>query len=256
VATFLLTWNPDTSGWPDDEYEAAAAGGAPADRWSVGIRKHGIAPGDRAFMLRQSRDRGLVASGYFASEIYEDHHWDGSARFTTYADVRLDVILPIADRLPTEVLKAEVPAVPWDRLQGSGVAVVPPHDGILEQVWAAHVDDALDELPNSTYEEGALARVLVNRYERDRTARAACIAYHGTTCLVCGFDFEERYGELGRDVIHVHHVREISTLGPGYRVDPRIDLIPLCANCHAMVHRARPALQPDDLRRLLRRPPA
>lgn len=44
-------------------------------------------------------------------------------------------------------------------------------------------------------------------------------------CLACGF--EAQYGVLGRDFIHVHRVREISALEPGYRVDPDVDLIPL-----------------------------
>jgi 5-methylcytosine-specific restriction protein A len=107
-------------------------------------------------------------------------------------------------------------------------------------------------MPAGFYEEGAVTRVLVNRYERDRAARAECIAHHGTTCIVCGFNFEQRYGELGRNFIHVHHVREISTLGPGYRVDPKTDLVPLCPNCHAMAHRKTPALTPAQLRRRLR----
>jgi 5-methylcytosine-specific restriction enzyme A len=261
VATFLLTWNPDTQGWPDDDYatavEAAAAGAKPADRWSVGLRKSGVSIGDRAYLVRQRHERGIVASGRFSSTIYNAEHWDGSGRITTYADIRFDVVLPVTDRLDIQVLKSRLPTVVWDRLQGSGVAVAAPNDDRLERLWEAHVVGTPylvpEELPAGSYEEGAVTRVLVNRYERDRAARAACIAHHGTTCTVCGFNFEQQYGALGRDFIHVHHVREISTLGPGYKVDPKVDLVPLCANCHAMAHRAKPALTPGQLRRRLRR---
>jgi 5-methylcytosine-specific restriction enzyme A len=259
MATFLLTWNPDSEGWSDDDYaaavETAAAGGEPANRWSVGARKSGVSIGDRAYLVRQSRERGIVASGRFSGTIREDVHWDGSGRMARYAHIEFDVVLPVADRLDMDVLKASVPAVAWDRLQGSGVAVAAPSDALLEQLWSAHVADTPysipEELSTGTYEEGAVTRVLVNRYERDRSARAACIAHHGTTCTVCGFNFEQQYGPLGRDFIHVHHVREITTLGPGYQVDPRTDLVPLCANCHAMVHRKSPAFTPAELRALL-----
>jgi 5-methylcytosine-specific restriction enzyme A len=258
MATFLLTWNPDGPGWPDADYAAAAAGvgGKHANRWSVGLRKSGIAVGDRAFLIRQRHERGIVASGWFNSEIYPDDHWDQSGRQTTYADIAFEVLLPVSDRLDLNLLKAHVPAVAWDRLQGSGVAVPTPSDALLEQLWQDHVADtpylSPEELAVRTYQEGAVTQVLVNRYERDRAARAACIAHHGTTCVVCRFDFEQAYGPIGRNFIHVHHLREISILGPGYRVNPRADLVPLCPNCHAMVHKTRPALTPAQLRRRLR----
>ncbi len=93
----------------------------------------------------------------------------------------------------------------------------------------------------------------VNRYERDPRARQACIAAHGYACAVCGFDFdfERVYGELGREYVVVHHVVELSTLGADYEVNPVEDLVTLCANCHAMVHRQRPALLPAQLRERL-----
>jgi 5-methylcytosine-specific restriction enzyme A len=94
-------------------------------------------------------------------------------------------------------------------------------------------------------------QVQVNRYERDRRARRLCLAHWGSRCVVCGLDFGERYGPLGQDFIHVHHVLELSSVGPGYRVDPVNDLRPVCPNCHAMIHRRRPALSIDEVRQLL-----
>ena len=75
----------------------------------------------------------------------------------------------------------------------------------------------------------------VNRYERDPEARRACIAHRGSSCSVCGFSFEVAYGEIGKDFIDVHHVVPL-WLGAGYELDPLTDLVPLCANCHAMAH--------------------
>lgn len=144
MAAFLLTWNPDAGGWSPPEYDAvveASAGGTPVrGRWGVGIRRSGIAVGDRAFLLRQRRERGILASGWFASEIYTAPHWRGRARQpTTYADIVLDVLIPIRDRLPVPELQQVVPGVSWNYLQGSGVQAHPPSDENLEQAWAAHL---------------------------------------------------------------------------------------------------------------------
>jgi hypothetical protein len=105
--------------------------------------------------------------------------------------------------------------------------------------------------PGLLFGEGAVPRVTVNKYERDPRARKECLDKFGYRCTVCDIDFEKRYGELGRGFIHVHHLKELSTVGTGYRVDPLEDLRPVCPNCHAMLHRQRPALLPQELRRRL-----
>lgn len=100
--------------------------------------------------------------------------------------------------------------------------------------------------------EGAVARVLVNKYERSAANRAACICCFGAACQACGFVFRDVYGEIGDGFIEVHHRTPVSTIGPGYVIDPVQDLVPLCANCHAMIHRTNPPLPLDELRKLIR----
>ena len=102
-----------------------------------------------------------------------------------------------------------------------------------------------------TYQEAAVERVTVNRYERDPRARAACIREHGLRCKVCDFDFEERYGEPGRGFIHVHHTRPLHRMRANNRVDPGRDLVPVCPNCHAMLHRRDPPYDVEQLKALL-----
>lgn len=109
-----------------------------------------------------------------------------------------------------------------------------------------------EELPPSTYREGAVHKVFANRYERDPAARKACISHHGEACVVCNIQFESRYGERGRGFIHVHHLVPLSELGPDREVNPRTDLRPVCPNCHAMLHRGQRLLSPEELRSLLR----
>lgn len=103
------------------------------------------------------------------------------------------------------------------------------------------------------YEEGDVQKVLVNKYERDGRNRELCLEAHGYQCSVCGFDFETVYGPLGKGFIHVHHVVPVSKLGEGYVIDPVNDLIPVCPNCHAMLHRKDPPLLPDELKKILRK---
>jgi hypothetical protein len=104
-----------------------------------------------------------------------------------------------------------------------------------------------------TFTEGAVQGVLVNVYERDPLARKACIDHYGAGCQACDFDFGQRYGEIGEGFIHVHHRKPLSEIGAQYQVDPIKDLLPVCPNCHAMIHRTFPPLSIDELRTLLNR---
>ncbi|HUX91733.1 MAG TPA: HNH endonuclease [Gallionellaceae bacterium] len=99
--------------------------------------------------------------------------------------------------------------------------------------------------------EGALTRVAVNRYERRPANRAAAIAAHGATCIACGFDFALFYGVIGEGFIEVHHRTPVSNMGGSYVIDPVKDLVPLCSNCHQMVHREDPPINAEELRAIL-----
>jgi hypothetical protein len=101
------------------------------------------------------------------------------------------------------------------------------------------------------YTEGNRFDVRLNAVERNPRARMACIAHYGPRCFVCGFDFAATYGELGKDFIHVHHRKDIALSSGVYVIDPVDHLIPLCPNCHAMVHRTKPALSVEALQELI-----
>ena len=105
--------------------------------------------------------------------------------------------------------------------------------------------------PGVFVEVGLDQSIVVNAYERDPKARDACIRFHGTKCVVCDIDFESRYGEIGRGFIHVHHKRPLSSLKEQYKVDPEKDLVPVCPNCHAMLHRRTPPYDVEQLRAII-----
>jgi 5-methylcytosine-specific restriction protein A len=99
--------------------------------------------------------------------------------------------------------------------------------------------------------EGAVVEVISRRYERSRINRAACIELQGARCVICNFDFGEAYGSIGEGFIHVHHVVSVSTVEPCTVIDPGKDLVPVCPNCHAMLHTHRPPLLPTALREIM-----
>lgn len=95
--------------------------------------------------------------------------------------------------------------------------------------------------------EGSKKQVLVNVYERDSKARQKCLDKFGYICKICDFDFEKKYGSIGKEFIHVHHLIPLSELNKEYEVNPLEDLIPVCPNCHAMLHKNIPAYSPEDI---------
>ena len=103
--------------------------------------------------------------------------------------------------------------------------------------------------------EGAKKLVYTTIYERDPALRIEAVRIHGTTCIACNFNFEEAYGEYGKEYIHIHHRSPISAAGGPISVDPTNDLVPLCANCHSIVHRRKNSvLSIEQLISMVRKP--
>ena len=106
----------------------------------------------------------------------------------------------------------------------------------------------LDEMIEPGYLEGDKTRITVNHYERSRVNRALCLKWHGFDCKGCGLNMSNKYGPIGEGVIHVHHLTPVSQMGERRRLNPKTDLIPLCPNCHVIVHRKDPPLSLEDLK--------
>lgn len=106
-----------------------------------------------------------------------------------------------------------------------------------------------ETIQSGDYFEGRTRKVLINVYERDPKAREACIAHFGCRCAVCTMSFVEEYGELGEGFIHVHHKRPVAMRRREYSLNPKKDLVPVCPNCHAMLHATKPPLTIEQLKR-------
>ena len=99
------------------------------------------------------------------------------------------------------------------------------------------IPEELNQKDVYNLQEGARTQIVVNSYERNTKARNACIAQYGYDCSVCGCNFENMYGKLGKDFIHVHHIKPLSKIKKSYKINPIKDLRPVCPNCHAMLHK-------------------
>jgi len=134
----------------------------------------------------------------------------------------------------------------------------------LENLNLVSIDNdnnVIERLPTEAFQfdeqqlftEGKVIQVFVNRYERNQEARLKCIKHYGDSCYVCGLNFGQVYGDIAKGFIHVHHKIPLADIGEEYRVDPINDLVPLCANCHSVIHLTKPALTIDELKRLTKK---
>lgn len=270
MATYILTWNPDKTHLDEDDYndivERTREGEPIPSRWSCGHTKR-ILIGDTLFLLRQGKDRGIVGAGYATTTPYYAEHWNPTQqnKQALYIDFEYETLLPVESRLPIKRLFAANLGVHWERVVASGPQVPDESEEILQRMWSDHLDRIgwqgrtqyvlqPDEVIDATkYVEGATRRVTVNAYERNRDARNLCLAAHGSKCVVCEFDFGKVYGEIGKGFIHVHHLRELASIKARYRVDPIIDMRPVCPNCHTILHTCTPAMSIETLRVILDR---
>ncbi len=107
---------------------------------------------------------------------------------------------------------------------------------------------------NFKYYEGRMSTKLTRYYERNSEARKKCLEINGYDCKICEMNFEKTYGEKAKDFIHVHHIVPISKFKSKYEVNPKTDLVPLCPNCHAIVHmKSFEGLAIDEIKNLLKR---
>jgi hypothetical protein len=109
-----------------------------------------------------------------------------------------------------------------------------------------------DELSGTEeYREGIGKRVLVNRYERNSSARQACLEHYGCVCAVCGMSFGDIYGPAVLGIMHVHHLHPRSGASGEVMVNPVADLRPVCPNCHTVIHSRQPCYSIEEVRSML-----
>jgi hypothetical protein len=111
--------------------------------------------------------------------------------------------------------------------------------------------------PNEqTFKEGKEQLQLHLTKERNHhlviRAKSTWFEHHNgqVRCFICQFSFPEKYGNVGEGFIEAHHTKPISMLTPNTIVTVA-DLIPVCSNCHSMLHRHRPWLSAEELKNIV-----
>lgn len=260
MGTYLLTWNPAKWTWSELAEQVAMLGRGETviTTWTTGTRSN-LPVGSRILLLRQGVEpRGIVALGESISAVTKVKHWNparaADGDLANSINVRWECLSPIEgppfishEELATD---DEFSSGHWEPYS-SGTQLPDDlgarlADRIAERAGKPWTDPSET---GSAFMEGRRLRVEVNRYERDRRAREACILHYGLRCAVCSFHFGDRYGELGEGFIHVHHLNPIgSGDGDDREVEPVRDLRPVCPNCHAMLHRNGALLSVEELR--------
>lgn len=252
---FLLTWNPEQ--FTLDQYRdllRLAEEGGKEITWSTGPRKE-IPVGSRLFLMRLGVEpKGIVGIASSTSSVKDLPHWDPERREqgvkAHYVPLRFSRVQE-QPFLPLAVLQERWPEIEWTP-QSSGVELHNPA-AIRFIDHLEREEQALPEEINSedVHLEGAVTQITVNAYERDLAARRKCLAHHGYRCAVCEKSMAEIYGQIAEGLIHVHHRTPLHAIGKECRVDPIKDLVPVCPNCHAVLHRQKEAMAVDELRRHL-----
>lgn len=103
------------------------------------------------------------------------------------------------------------------------------------------------------FEEGGIQEVTLELKRRNPQLRKHAVEKYGTRCQVCGFSFEEFYGELGRGYIEVHHLNPLSDCDDPRRITAE-EVAVVCANCHRILHRnGKKPVSIEELRNIIER---
>lgn len=156
------------------------------------------------------------------------------------------------------------PKLNLEHLKANGLSAAPQSPTRIKQQLSEYLNrnfgddsqpdyfpDTLDE--NTILYEGLKKKITVNKYERSSRARDECIKSKGVNCIVCEMNFFDVYGEIGKGFIHVHHLTPIHQIESQYKINYKEDLVPVCPNCHAMLHRKIKQQEPtlEELKQLL-----
>lgn len=149
MKTWLFTWNKERWAWDNslNGYKELISDieqvGYSFCKWTCGVNKS-IKKGDRIFLIKLGKEpRGIVASGYAATEVFEGTHWDPDkikinkkarrvfVSFDKIIDFETDSILEY------EKLKCISTEYHWSS-QASGIEIPKLVADKVEEAWKAY----------------------------------------------------------------------------------------------------------------------
>ncbi|MHA7180401.1 HNH endonuclease [Arthrobacter sp. MDB2-24] len=256
MTALIIEWDPERPEWSGtyaSDVGTVRSTGVVRQRWMVPAGTP-LDPGMDVWLTvtgRRPAMRGLIGHGTLAGLPSDAAAAPVPDEPASCIEVDFDSLLSHGDQVPLDTLIERLPALTG----GFGVLAV---DGGTEvavrSLWAAAGSPepgSLDPVPGAL-PSTAVTRVVVNRFERDPELRRVAVAHRGSACHACGMDFEQGYG-VAADLIQVHHITPLELVDSRYEVDPLVDLIPLCPNCHVVAHSRWPEpLTVEEIRTRLR----
>lgn len=111
--------------------------------------------------------------------------------------------------------------------------------------------EELSEVVNITCEH---AQAIDEKSDTDYKVKLKkeCIDYYGAICDICGFDFGYTYGEAFEQCIDVHNQNSVEWEEILSTTHPTEDLIPICHNCHHIIHSTVPAISVEKMRKMVK----
>jgi 5-methylcytosine-specific restriction protein A len=255
MSAYLYTWNPDRWVWCDqqDAIYRVNNGEQYDIYWSCGNTKR-IEIGDLFFLMRLGIEpKGIIGCGYVSSQPYSLPHWDEEKAAEGKSTLRTDLLFKALSETPVvslAYLQDKYPDRTWTPQAGG----LPIPDEIAQELFSLIQSNrncsfvSSDKKEIQLFAEGKAKTITYKTYDRSPIARQACIEHYGYSCSVCGFNFGEAFGALGANYIEVHHLKQIADVGEEYMIDPKVDLRPVCANCHRMLHKTRPPISIEELK--------
>ena len=199
------------------------------------LRAHWAAPRRTVSMAQLARSAGYP-EGYYANIQYGSL----ARRIARYAGIRVDQNRIALNAIATWSDDSFDPRGHFAFTMRAGLATALQRCELtIDAVPPEESNDATE------FVEGEVWEAMVHHRSREQRLRAAKVAEAlraskdgRLRCQVprCGFDFETVYGSTGAGYAHVHHLRPLSTRSAPEKTR-LADLVVVCANCHAMIHR-------------------
>ncbi|MCL2130796.1 MAG: HNH endonuclease [Treponema sp.] len=243
MKTYLLTWNPNISPWDniDNEIIELQEKDYTDNRWDC--NNSNVKPGDLYFIIAVggSKRKGIFCFGIVEDFLLKQESLINKDRITNRIIGKNYILLnPEKDEIiDLNYLNNHFPNQKWTP-QNCGIIIKDEYANILLNNWEEHIGKYKlykNKINNRIYLDGNPQQKLYTYYERDSKARDKCLQIKGYTCAVCEKKMVDIYGDIGKEYIHVHHIKFLSSIKKEHKIIPENDLEPVCPNCHSMLHK-------------------
>jgi len=246
MKAYLLPYNPKTWQWKNIDSEILTV--SKNEHFSIQWDCFSYEPkeGDIFFIvaLGKSKRKGIFCSGIINELDLKKPSLINKEKITNILNMDINFLLnPEKNNIiDIDFLKREFSEQEW--YPRNCISIKDKYIDKLLHNWNKIINESnlyLEKNKNNIilekeYWEGNKQQKLLTIYERNIDARNDCIKAKGYACSVCGQKMEDIYGEIGKNFIHVHHINFLSKTKGTHKVDPIKDLIPVCPNCHSMLH--------------------